>query len=277
MRQTLFLILFFFSLNVFAQEKQVFKINLKSDVPILIAGSGLGLLGFYQQKNTSVLSAQQISNLNPQDISAFDRSAVNNNNFNSRRLSDFAIFGSLALSSSLFLDKKIQAEWQNVAFLGLETGLISIGLNLFSKANTLRIRPFVYNPNISLAEKMENPDTKFSFYSGHANLSATACFFAAKIYESYYPNSKHKKWIWIGAASIPALTAYWRYDAGKHFPSDVIVGYFAGALIGYFVPHFHLAKNKRKVLVSPNFQANGLGLSILITLNSSQKRKFNYL
>ena len=38
---------------------------------------------------------------------------------------------------------------------------------------------------------------------------------------------------------LPAVTGYLRFKAGKHFPTDIIVGYGVGATIGYLVPELH--------------------------------------
>jgi membrane-associated phospholipid phosphatase len=44
---------------------------------------------------------------------------------------------------------------------------------------------------------------------------------------------------WAGAALLPAVTGYFRMRAGKHFLSDVAVGYVAGAAIGLSIPLLH--------------------------------------
>ena len=45
---------------------------------------------------------------------------------------------------------------------------------------------------------------------------------------------------------MPAVTAWARVGAGKHFASDVIVGYLTGAAIGYLVPELHKRWARRK-------------------------------
>ena len=68
-------------------------------------------------------------------------------------------------------------------------------------------------------------------------------FFTAKVINDLYPNSKYKGLAWAGAITIPAFAGYLRYRAGKHFPSDIFVGYGVGAALGVLIPQFHKIKN----------------------------------
>src|SRR5689334_21140777 len=83
---------------------------------------------------------------------------------------------------------------------------------------------------------------KYSFYAGHVALVATSTFFMAKVYADYHPDSKAKWVFYTLAGGTTALTAYLRYSAGQHFPTDLLLGMAQGTLTGLLVPHFH--KNK---------------------------------
>jgi membrane-associated phospholipid phosphatase len=41
---------------------------------------------------------------------------------------------------------------------------------------------------------------------------------------------------------VPAYAALQRVQAGKHYPSDVIVGLAVGAAMGYLIPQIHLTR-----------------------------------
>jgi len=56
------------------------------------------------------------------------------------------------------------------------------------------------------------------------------------VYHDLNPNSDFDPVIWTTAALIPAITGYLRVKGGKHFPTDVVVGYVVGALVGILVP-----------------------------------------
>jgi undecaprenyl-diphosphatase len=53
------------------------------------------------------------------------------------------------------------------------------------------------------------------------------------------------------ATTVSTLVSVYRVRAGKHFPTDVIAGTFAGAGIGIVVPHLHRTEDvqQRRVWV----------------------------
>jgi len=78
-------------------------------------------------------------------------------------------------------------------------------------------------------------------------LGATATYLA-------FARSSGKLRPWITLSFFTALTTFVsieRVRAGKHFPTDVIAGAFAGAGIGVVVPHLHRTEDvqQRKVWV----------------------------
>ena len=79
----------------------------------------------------------------------------------------------------------------------------------------------------------------------------------------YHPDARisAKIGIWAFAASIPAVTGYLRIRGGKHFPTDTIVGYLVGGLVGIGIPALHRpGKNKiaKRVKIQPTL---GLGMA----------------
>jgi membrane-associated phospholipid phosphatase len=79
--------------------------------------------------------------------------------------------------------------------------------------------------------------------SGHAAFSAAACYYFATTYTIYYPKSKWKPLVWACAAVLPAIPAYLRFKAGRHFVSDVATGYLIGAANGIAIPLIFRLKN----------------------------------
>ncbi len=82
-------------------------------------------------------------------------------------------------------------------------------------------------------------NTRRSFFSGHTSHVAASTFFTAKVLTDINPDGSNNSLYWITAATIPAITGYLRVKGGKHFPTDVIVGYAVGALVGILVPELH--------------------------------------
>ena len=110
-----------------------------------------------------------------------------------------------------------------------------------------RYRPLAYNDKAPMSDRTSG-NTKNSFFAGHVGLVASSTFFIAKVYSDYHPDSKYKWLFYTGASAATLYTGYLRHAAGKHFPSDIIVGTTLGAAIGILVPHFH----KHRVIKNPN-------------------------
>jgi len=53
------------------------------------------------------------------------------------------------------------------------------------------------------------------------------------------------------AAAVPAAVGYFRMEAGKHFLTDVLLGYSIGATVGVLVPELHKKAGGRGLSVLP--------------------------
>lgn len=194
-------------------------------------------------ENKRKLTHDEISNLSKININSFDRPAVMHYSVFAARTSDVLMITSLAIPFTLLLDKKIRDNsWQTSVIYFETLAFASVGINL-SKGFVRRPRPYVYNSSVPEEEK-QKADATNSFFSGHTTISAASTFFAAKVYFDYHPDSKWKPVVWFGAAAIPVATGLYRYHAGKHFPTDVIVGYCWGALSGIIIPELHRQRKK---------------------------------
>lgn len=189
------------------------------------------------------LTEAQVLALNAQDVPAFDRPTIQNYSASARKTSDILLLSGLGTPVLLALDPTIRRDYQTIGTMYAETMLLNYMLTDLTKQLALRPRPFTYNPNVSLAEKMEQ-DAHLSFFSGHTSAVAAASFFTAKVYHDYHPNNPETPWIWAAAAALPAATAFFRVEGGKHFPSDVLIGYLVGAGVGLLVPELHRLKLK---------------------------------
>ena len=85
-------------------------------------------------------------------------------------------------------------------------------------------------------------------------------FFAAKVFNDFNPESPLVPYIWGVSAAIPALVGYYRIVAGKHFLSDVLLGYTLGAAAGILVPELHKV-NLEGVSLSATGMRTPLGLN----------------
>lgn len=152
--------------------------------------------------------------------------------------SDWLTIACGLLPSTLLLFENGRSEIDRGLHMYLQTAFLNFAVTNIAKSSVRRNRPFVYNPDAPLHMKFQR-DARFSFFSGHTSTTASFCFFTASMVQAYSTNRTGKTLAWVGAAVLPAITGYLRMRAGKHFFSDVVVGYAVGAAIGIGVPLIH--------------------------------------
>jgi len=120
----------------------------------------------------------------------------------------------------------------------LETGLLTSGMTNVMKETIRRPRPYLYDPGIP-ANLHRGHDDHHSFWSGHTATAAAMSFATAQLVQRSDASAGVRTATWVGAVSIPAAMGFLRVRAGRHFPTDVFVGYAFGALVGWAVPYIH--------------------------------------
>lgn len=228
-----------------------FETNWKKEIPYL--GIGLGSIGaaLYLNRADYAFTIDEISQLQTVDINALDRSTVRFYSSTADQWSNVLLTGS-QLTPLLLLGKEdTRKDFGKLMILYGEAAAINFGFTYLAKSVFRRGRPFVYNEGVSVDMKLTR-NARSSFFSGHTSVSAMNTFFAATVFSEYYPESPWKPIVWGAAVLVPAMTAYNRVKAGKHFPTDVIAGYLVGGGIGVLIPHLH----KRKVGTERNVRLN---------------------
>ena len=183
----------------------------------------------------------QINALDRNTIKLFDRNATYNWNKTAARWSDGIMIGTGVLPLLFLADKRSRKDFAKVSTIYAEIFLVNVGLTNLTKELVKRKRPYSYNPNVSMEEKLKK-DAQHSFFSGHVSLTSAMTFGFAQMYQDYFPNSPAKPGVWFAAAVVPLITAILRNRAGKHYWSDVMVGYLVGASVGILIPRLHLRK-----------------------------------
>ena len=184
------------------------------------------------------LTEKEINNLNHKNILRLDRQITNNWDLKSKTISDVLLYSSIFFPALLYSKDKIRSDSQNFTFIWLEAFGLNLGLTDLTKTIFGRKRPYLYGDKATMKDKLKN-DNQRSFFSGHTSVSAVSCFIVAQMFKDYYPSSKLSNYVWLLAGTVPAVTGYMRVKAGKHFYTDVIVGYFVGASIGILIPSMH--------------------------------------
>ncbi len=129
-----------------------------------------------------------------------------------------------------------------------------------------RFRPDVYNTTLSMSYRTEG-NYRNSFFAGHVAVVSTSTFFIAKVYADYNPESNWRWVIYTGAAAATVGMGYMRLEAGKHFPSDILLGALVGTASGILTPTMHKNKEKKqKWSLGPDIMSTGAGFAFTYKL-----------
>lgn len=241
MRLFFFLTVFVFlasSISSNAQQTFPYQLSNQVDFPLLGAGILTTGLAIYLDRRVDPLLEEQIGVLEIDRILGFDRYSLRHYSNAGHQLSNVTALSSIAFPFALLLDKDNREHSGELLLITLEGALINAGLINLTKTIVRRPRPFVYNGSAPLELKLKQ-EARYSFFSGHTAVSSYFTFAGAQMYNDIYPDSRYKSTVWVTAAVLPLITGYGRMRAGKHFPSDVLVGYGVGALLGVLVPRLH--------------------------------------
>ena len=232
-----FYLLFQFQINLRGQGT-VYSLSPAREISLFATGISFNALGVIQSRSTSVLRVEDIEKLSRSDLDGLDRTATYNYSLKAKGMSDKLLLGSLFLPTAVLLDPNQRHQLEDRTVILLQTYILNAGSTLLVKSLVRRTRPFVYNENAPLSEKLK-VDARMSFFSGHTSFTATSSFFTASMLTANGQNRDIAPMIWTSAAVLPALQGYLRWKAGKHFPTDIFIGYAIGAGLGYLIPKIH--------------------------------------
>jgi membrane-associated phospholipid phosphatase len=247
-----------------AQAKETHQWKSHVDIPLMTTTIAFGL---FSQHRFRTLEPVDLNQLNKQDVPIYDRWAISLYSPTAGTLSDILLIGALA---PLYLGWQYSQEQQEPKLFWLdvlmysETLLLSSSLNLWVRSLGSKPRPLVYNTSAPLAER-QKPEASSSFYSGHTSGAFATAVFTSTLFMERYPRSPWIPWVWGGSLSVASTVGTLRVLAGKHYPSDILVGALVGSLFGYGIPWLHKVSNKSPrysllpILPTPSFFQNQEG------------------
>ncbi len=253
-----------FTLSAKAQEDSPYRTSWKVDAPIIAAGVGLSFLGLSMIKNKKGLTEAEVNALTKDNVNSFDRAGAGKYSENADKLSYYPFYASFAMPVAMLLNKNEGKKAGQVLALYLETMAVTGTVYTLTAGSVRRSRPLVYSNNAPPEKRMEKGSQR-SFFAGHTAATASATFFTAKVFSDFNPDSKAKPYVWAAAAVIPAVVGYYRYQGGRHFITDNIVGYAVGAGVGILVPQLHKKSNKADLTVTPIVSPEYKGTSLVYT------------
>jgi membrane-associated phospholipid phosphatase len=214
-----------------APPRSVYRLDLAWDIPILVVGAAASLV-------PELLTDSLIHPHCPcpaSEVPWFDRWAIGYASDTADTVS--TVTSTLALIAPLALDLADVGPstpfLEDTVVYG-EALLVTEALTNLAKYTVQRPIPRVYSPGTP--GYVSSPADYRSFFSGH-----TSSTFAALTTMSMTWTLRHGDtwWPWVVTGVMGTSVALERVFAGRHFPSDVLVGAAAGTLVGLAVPWLH--------------------------------------
>jgi len=261
----LFFLVFVFSDFSSCQGKnsRPFNIDFNREAIILGTGTVAAVTAFAILKNIEPFTPEEISLLDPADVNGFDRGAIGP--FTEDHAGDVLLYTAYLLPVSFLAYGETNNDFLDLTLMYGEVLLIQASINGIVKGTAQRTRPYVYDDQTAMDEKTTT-DARISFFSGHTSMTAAISFFTAKVFTEYIEDNTVKILIWGGAVLLPAATAVMRVNSHWHFPTDVMVGYVVGALVGYLIPELHRTKVTNNLSIYPSINLNKPMLSLQLKL-----------
>ncbi|WP_207421411.1 phosphatase PAP2 family protein [Desertivirga brevis] len=241
-----------------------YETSWKVDGPVIAGTLGLNFLGLSLIKNKEGLTEAEVAMKNKANVNGIDRFAAGNYSENADKISYYPFYASFAMPVALLLNKKVGSKAGQVMALYIETMAVTGALYSITAGSVNRSRPYVYSAEAPMDERTKK-GARRSFFAGHTAATASATFFAAKVYNDFNPDSKAKPYVWAAAAVIPAAVGYYRLKSGNHFLTDNLLGYAVGAGAGILVPHLHKKGTPNNLSVVPVTTPEYKGLNLSYT------------
>ena len=209
-----------------------------AEAPVTLGLAGLGAAGLLLVRHKRVATAADLAALDRQQVPALDRFSAGYYSDRAQVASDALGYGAVALVPALLaFEPRAHGRYGQVAGLYLETLATTAAIFTLTVGTVYRYRPYLYGAEGG--SKRGGTIATNSFFGGHTAHTATAAFFAAQVFHDFNPGSRAQPYAWGAAAAVPAVVAYFRIRAGKHFLTDNLVGYAVGATVGVLVPRLH--------------------------------------
>ena len=239
-----FIIRLIFSLIIFTSfhssclAQSPYKLDGKRESILFGSAIGLGIIGLTINDDIVPFTLDEINALNRNDVNKFDRSATYNWSTTAASATDFLAAALILSPAALAFSDEVRNDITPVLAMYLQTLILSETLPLVLKGITRRTRPYAYNEDAPIEEK-QTANARRSFFSGHTSVAFAMAVFLSTVYADYYPNSHWKPFVWGVSLLAASTVGYLRYEAGKHFPTDIITGAVVGSALGYFIPFIH--------------------------------------
>ncbi|MCB0737910.1 MAG: phosphatase PAP2 family protein [Bacteroidetes bacterium] len=252
----------------FLQPKVAYKLKLRNEVLLIGSGVLTSAYGLWQNSRLQPLSLTELTALNPGAVNNFDSHVLGNWSTRSHIFSDAGLVSSFVLASGAalyytFNSKRKLGRFITFAIIGVEANLLLLGVTESFKNTVKRNRPYMYNENVPLEERL-SAEGRRSFFSGHMAFTTCNAFLMNAFIQDYSQNQYLKIASSITSVALPAFVGFHRINGGKHFYTDVIAGFVVGGIAGVSMPTIHKKKSlKERLTVAPTFGKNMSSLHLV--------------
>ena len=237
-----------------------YAMSLQREAVFFVTGGMLTAGAYYSARRVEAPTTREVEKLNRKNVNRFDRPATYNNSERARKFSYAGHYAFPAALSLMYFDDRVRREWATIPVMYLEGFIIcNMGITDLTKNIVQRKRPYLYNTNLSVQERVNRGvDGKSSFFSGHTSFNFYSATFLTKIFWDMNPDSGYRFLVAGSTYALASFVGYMRYKAGRHYPTDIIVGAAVGSLIGYTIPSLH-HDNNQEMTISPLMDGNSYG------------------
>lgn len=213
------------------------------DVPVSVGAVAMVLWGNYRLDNMDVPKKEDVklqSELLPWDRPVTGRYSKTADSW-SDYMSALAVLP-VAIGGVALQQGNIKGmDFLTYLLMYAEAQAVQDGLNLVVRSLGLWPRPYIYAEDGAGMEKAQkaNGEAYGSFFSGHASAAFTVAVFTSEYFSEVYPNSPYKGIVRASVFSLASFVGVLRIAAGKHYPTDVVVGALVGTGVSYGILKMH--------------------------------------
>lgn len=230
------LAIFLWATPTFAQEGAR---DLRVAQPQSWYGTHVGILGGLGLASVGLLMPWG-ENVQPRIVAApaFERGVANHFSNFSANVSDVTLLTSVAAPVVTMGAVSQGHSWGNSLIIYGEANFAALVANILVKNVVRRARPYTHGTTLEARAEVrrKGDDAYLSFYSGHASLSFTAATAGSYLLSAVAEDEALRATHWGVSLALSSFTAHARVRAGRHYPTDVLVGAAAGIGFGLGVP-----------------------------------------
>ena len=238
-----------------------YEVSTKLDVPLALGIALTSALGVYQYCGMERVSA---GDLKPKsELLSWDRPFAGRYSGWATTVSHYS--GALAVAPlalagfSWYRGDTDGHDFGAFTLMFAEAFALENALNQIVRSSQLWPRPYIYAERGEGRKKAESAhgEAYGSFYSGHASAAFTVAVFTGEWFSEIYPNSKYKPLVWASSFALASGVAGLRVVAGKHYPTDIVVGALMGTGVSFGILKLHeiCKKNISFWVIPGNFGA----------------------